>query len=231
MGFLDNLKSSLTETSQDLTKKAKDTTEIFRLTNLNKANEKEIEKAIYQVGLNYYSKYKDECEVKFPELFLRIQKLQEEITENKEIIEKLSIEEVCPNCGKKLSSGARFCIYCGNAIEKDTILVRMSEETCSSCGTPLENGAAFCTNCGAPIQKIEKEVTEEEFDRIFKEKMKDVKKDIDINDYVEGEEEVLLEVWMSDSAQRKEVKRCINCGKEVGEQDIFCMNCGTSIEN
>ena len=44
MGFFDNLKSSLTETGQDLSQKAKDTTEIFRLTNLNKTKEKEIEK-------------------------------------------------------------------------------------------------------------------------------------------------------------------------------------------
>ena len=45
MGFFDNLKSSLAETGQDLSQKAKDTTEIFRLTNLNKTIEKEIEKA------------------------------------------------------------------------------------------------------------------------------------------------------------------------------------------
>ena len=49
MGFFDNVKSSLTETSQDLTKKAKDTTEIYRLNNANKAKEKEIEKIIYQI--------------------------------------------------------------------------------------------------------------------------------------------------------------------------------------
>ena len=41
MGFFDNLKSSLAETGQDLSQKAKDTTEIFRLTNLNKTKEKE----------------------------------------------------------------------------------------------------------------------------------------------------------------------------------------------
>lgn len=45
MGFFDNLKSSLTETGQDLSQKAKDTTEIFRLTNLNKTKEKEIGKS------------------------------------------------------------------------------------------------------------------------------------------------------------------------------------------
>ena len=51
MGFFDNLKSSLAETGQDLSQKAKDTTEIFRLTSLNKTKEKEIEKVIYQIGI------------------------------------------------------------------------------------------------------------------------------------------------------------------------------------
>ena len=31
MGFFDNVKNSLSETSQELTQKAKDTTEIYRL--------------------------------------------------------------------------------------------------------------------------------------------------------------------------------------------------------
>ena len=49
MGFFDNLKSSLAETGQDLSQKAKDTTEIFRLTNLNKTKEKEIEKVMHNL--------------------------------------------------------------------------------------------------------------------------------------------------------------------------------------
>ena len=68
MGFFDNLKSSLTETGQNLSQKAKYTTEIFRLTNLNKTKEKEIEKVIYQIGSTYYANYRDECVEKMPEL-------------------------------------------------------------------------------------------------------------------------------------------------------------------
>ena len=51
MGFFDDVKNSLTEKSQDLSKKAKDTTEIYRLNNANKSMEKEVEKLIYQIGL------------------------------------------------------------------------------------------------------------------------------------------------------------------------------------
>ena len=102
MGFFDNLKSSLAETGQDLSQKAKDTTEIFRLTNLNKTKEKEIEKVIYQIGSTYYANYRDECMEKMPELAVQIKSLQDEIAVNKEMIEKLSTEEICPQCGKKV---------------------------------------------------------------------------------------------------------------------------------
>ena len=91
MGFFDNVKSSLTETSQDLTKKAKDTTEIYRLNNANKTKEKEIEKVIYQIGLRYFDNYREECREKCPELVGRIEQLQMEIAANKQMVEQLSI--------------------------------------------------------------------------------------------------------------------------------------------
>ena len=114
MGFFDNLKSSLAETGQDLSQKAKDTTEIFRLTNLNKTKEKEIEKVIYQIGSTYYANYRDECMEKMPELATQIKSLQDEIAANKEMIEKLSTEEICQQCGKKVNPGSKF--FCGGNI-------------------------------------------------------------------------------------------------------------------
>ena len=161
MGFFDNVRNSLTETSQDLTQKAKDTTEIFRLNNLNKTKEKEIEKVIYQIGLSFYSTYADECQKVFPELSTQIRKLQEEIAENKKMIEKLSVEEICPECGKKLNQGAKFCMYCGTKIDAKAA-VKYSGQVCSSCGNLLEEGAAFCTNCGEPVKEVEIEGIEPE---------------------------------------------------------------------
>ena len=52
MGFFDNLKSSLAETGQDLSQKAKDTTEIFRLTNLNKTKEKKLKKSFIRLAVH-----------------------------------------------------------------------------------------------------------------------------------------------------------------------------------
>lgn len=215
MGFFDNVRSSLTETSQDLTKKAKDTTEIFRLTNLNKTKEKEIEKVIYQVGTAYYSNCKDECEMKFPELVSQIQKLQEEIAANKEMIEKLSIEEVCPKCGKKLSPGAKFCIYCGSSMDEVKSTVKLSGQMCSACGNPIEEGAAFCTHCGTPIQQKEESViAEENIEAVM-------------NEEVEPE---VYEQIVAESMKEIETKKCPNCGADIEDGDIFCMNCGAAIE-
>ena len=154
MGFFDNVKNSLTETSQDLTHKAKDTTEIFRLNNVNKSKEKEIEKVMYQIGSMYYTNYMEECVTKFPELAKQVQDLQAELAANKEMIEKLSVEEVCPNCGKKVNTGSKFCIYCGSPITASVQTTEeVSGEMCKACGKPLEEGAAFCTYCGTAVKK------------------------------------------------------------------------------
>ena len=133
MGFFDNVKNSLSETSQELTQKAKDTTEIYRLNNLNKTKEKEIEKLVYQIGLAYYSNFREECEEKFADLTTQIAQIQKEIAENKQMVEKLSTEEVCPSCGKKLTGGSKFCIYCGTSLDAVKSQARSQDQRISKC--------------------------------------------------------------------------------------------------
>lgn len=157
MGIFDDLKSTLTETSQELTQKAKETSEIYHLNNGIKAKEKEIEKLMTQIGMAFYSTYKEECENLFPELANQVSTLQKEIAENKEAIEKLSAEEICPKCGKKLNPGSKFCIYCGASIDAVEVKMEETEELagprCENCGELLEDDAMFCTNCGTPVNR------------------------------------------------------------------------------
>ena len=72
----------------------------------------------------------------------------------KEMIEKLSTEEICPQCGKKVNPGSKFCIYCGAALEAPAEQPEEKAEVkvCKACGKPLEEGVVFCTNCGTKIE-------------------------------------------------------------------------------
>ncbi len=55
---------------------------------------------------------------------------------------------LCPNCGNKLPSNAKFCLECGSKIETlqaDVII-------CPSCGKKTPKGK-FCMECGAELSK------------------------------------------------------------------------------
>src|SRR5215212_6874620 len=47
----------------------------------------------------------------------------------------------CAACGTQNPAGARFCMNCGNALER----------RCPSCGTPAPPEARFCMNCGSTL--------------------------------------------------------------------------------
>jgi hypothetical protein len=65
----------------------------------------------------------------------------------------------CPNCGKPLRPGVRFCGSCGHTIT-DTPLAQAGAQpagpatiACPQCGKPVRVGAKFCSNCGKVLQK------------------------------------------------------------------------------
>jgi class 3 adenylate cyclase/tetratricopeptide (TPR) repeat protein len=49
----------------------------------------------------------------------------------------------CASCGTENPGGARFCMNCGNALER----------RCPSCGTPAPPEARFCMSCGATLDE------------------------------------------------------------------------------
>lgn len=82
----------------------------------------------------------------------------------------------CPNCGKPLRPGSRFCGSCGHVISSGTsagqaagqpaarppvapqpaavqpqAAAQLSGPPCPHCGKPLRPGAKFCNNCGKSI--------------------------------------------------------------------------------
>ena len=70
----------------------------------------------------------------------------------------------CPNCGKPLRPGARFCGNCGATVPPTLPEATPSTvETpaiypCPHCGKPVRSGAKFCTHCGKEVlQESEKQ--------------------------------------------------------------------------
>src|SRR5262245_66678977 len=49
--------------------------------------------------------------------------------------------QVCGNCGTENPSGARFCMSCGNALQR----------VCAVCETPNPPAAKFCMSCGSAL--------------------------------------------------------------------------------
>ncbi len=53
----------------------------------------------------------------------------------------------CPNCGKPIRPGAKFCGYCG------TTLAAAQDSVCPHCGKPVRPSARFCNHCGETIER------------------------------------------------------------------------------
>ena len=64
----------------------------------------------------------------------------------------------CPNCGKPLRPGARFCGNCGHTIPATPAAqvgvppAGPATIACPQCGKPVRVGAKFCSNCGKVLQ-------------------------------------------------------------------------------
>ena len=77
--------------------------------------------------------------------------------EQEEKAERLRLEQeaksaVCPQCGKPLRPGARFCSGCGATIGLTTEPAP-SIPICPNCGRKLRPGAKFCAGCGKRLQE------------------------------------------------------------------------------
>ena len=87
------------------------------------------------------------------------QKTEEDNTRKEEVIQNTSKQEeadvLCPNCGKKLNSDARFCRWCGKSLSNKEICPKIPSEmlSCPNCGKELKPTAIFCNRCGHKITK------------------------------------------------------------------------------
>ena len=58
-------------------------------------------------------------------------------------------EVICDSCGKRMKSGAKFCIGCGSLL--NNLKDKPKEKICPNCGSVMSCDMAFCTECGCRL--------------------------------------------------------------------------------
>ncbi|MEW6033937.1 MAG: zinc ribbon domain-containing protein [Chloroflexota bacterium] len=65
----------------------------------------------------------------------------------KEVLRLRKHGDDCPNCGKRVMQGVKYCPACG---------AKVSARVCRRCNAPYGSGDRFCRQCGAPLAQESK---------------------------------------------------------------------------
>lgn len=155
MAFFDELGKKITQTSQGVVQKTKDTAETLKLNGLISDEEKRVNSLFNELGKAYFELHADSNESEFEKLISDIKEAQAKIENYAEQVKKLKGVVSCPNCGGEVAYGAPFCSSCGskmNVQNDQSSAVNSNVQRCVNCGVPITPGTAFCTNCGTKVE-------------------------------------------------------------------------------
>ncbi len=117
--FFGSLGETLTKTAKELSGRAEEVYETQRLRNKISGEERQVEKAMADLGRIIYKRYKEEVPVDDAQKALceQIDQRMEQIEKYKTDISELKIKSkrFCPSCGSPIEKGAAFCSQCGAA--------------------------------------------------------------------------------------------------------------------
>ncbi len=166
MAFFDELGKKISQTSQGVAQKTKDTAKIMKLNGLISDEEKRINAFYSQMGKTYFELHCESYEQNFESMVIGIKEAQAKIEEHSEQIKKLKGIDHCPNCGRDVQYGATFCSSCGSKIETKNNTVSVNNDNmrrCLKCGMPINDGCVFCTHCGTKTIQSQKSKNEINF--------------------------------------------------------------------
>ena len=149
MAFFSEIGKKITQTSQDVVQKTKDTAETLKLSGMISDEEKRIEILYREIGKAYFEKFADDSEALFPEQMSAIKEAMAKKEDYASQIQKLKGAVTCRHCGRDVSPENPFCSFCGGKI----VLVDQPNEVpvCPACGKAVEKDAKFCTGCGTNL--------------------------------------------------------------------------------
>ena len=158
MAFLDEIGKKISQTSQGMVQKTKDTAESMKLNGAIAEEEKRIQALYLEIGKMYFELHADSYESALEAQVLGIKEANEKIEAYHEQIKRLKGIVRCAVCGGEVPYGAPFCSSCGSKMMNENTVAPTAESNvrhCANCGAVLADGIAFCTNCGTPAPAVE----------------------------------------------------------------------------
>lgn len=226
MAFFDELGKKISQTTQDVVQKTKDTTESMKLNNMISDEEKRIKKIYTEIGQAYFELHAENCEDSFKGYIDGIKDAKSKIKDYSEQVKRLKGIKPCPNCGSDVAPNVPFCATCGfRIIVPNVNPVVNAIPHCTNCGAPINPGSAFCTNCGKkaevamppqPTPPVQPAVPTPPVQPVVP---------------VPPMQPTVPVQPAAPAPAAPSVKVCPNCGKELSSGMKFCTGCGTRIEN
>lgn len=216
MAFFDELGKKISDASQGVVQKTKDTAETLKLNSAISDEEKKIKTLFTALGEAYFASHADNCEEQpLKNLIGQISDSKQKISDLQEQVKRLKGVVKCPYCGGEINYGSTFCNFCGKNVENFVSEKKEGTAFCTNCGTALEAGAAFCTSCGTPVESApEQEPATEE---------------APVAEEAAAQEPAVEETSEETTAPVNVF--CTSCGTKLQPDDKFCTTCGAKVEN
>lgn len=154
MGFLDEMKGSLSNMGVGLTQKANDLSGSARISFQIREEEKKLQEKMIELGKVMFELHGEEAKRLCPELYHEIDDLRQTLENNKKELAICKGLQICPNCGAEQPKEALHCTVCGMNMEEAARIIsdmQPQETICPTCGNKVAPGARFCTSCGTQV--------------------------------------------------------------------------------
>lgn len=239
MAFFDELSKKISQTSQDVMKKTKDTAEVMKINGIISEEEKGINKLYQQIGMRYCELHPDSAEEALANLVDEVKSAKARVEEYSEQVNKLKGIVKCSQCGANVQYGAPFCSSCGTRMGAEVAATQKAVVGyCLTCGAGILEGMAFCTSCGTPVAKPEEELVTEPVVELVAEPAVEMAVEAVAEPVVEMAVEVVAEpveevkTDVAESVMESQVpvtQFCTSCGTQLEGGNAFCTNCGAPV--
>ncbi|HOV40480.1 MAG TPA: zinc ribbon domain-containing protein [Oscillospiraceae bacterium] len=125
MKIFEKVSQKITDTSKDMTQKAKAVADIAKLKYQIAAEEEKREKFFAQLGKDFFNDNSSNIPDKYLFLCNEISESTREIEKLRQKLYTLKGVKICENCGAELDEGYKFCGHCGTKLpEYQTISIK-----------------------------------------------------------------------------------------------------------